>query len=94
MKTYELMTIAKSELTDQGAKELATQVQDLIKSFDGKIIKDDFWGKRKLAYEIKHDSEGYYDVVTFELSTEALLKFKQKLNLVPNILRYLVTAKS
>lgn len=88
------MTIAKSELTDQGAKELATQVQDLIKSFDGKIIKDDFWGKRKLAYEIKHDSEGYYDVVTFELSSEALLKFKQKLNLVPNILRYLVTAKS
>ena len=94
MKTYELMTIAKSELTDEGAKELATQVQDLVKSFDGKIIKDDFWGKRKLAYEIKHDSEGYYDVVTFELSSEALLKFKQKLNLVPNILRYLVTAKS
>lgn len=88
------MTIAKPSLTDQGAKDLSNQVQDLIKSLDGKITKQDFWGKRKLAYELKHNTEGYYDVLSIELDPGSLDKFKQKLNLMPDLLRYLITAKS
>ncbi|NMB70063.1 30S ribosomal protein S6 [candidate division WWE3 bacterium] len=94
MKTYELMTIAKASLTDQGAKDLSTQIQDLVKSFNGKIIKQDYWGKRKLAYEINRNTDGYYDVLTVELDSGALDKFKNKLSLLPDLLRYLVTAKS
>ena len=94
MKTYELMTIAKASLTDQGAKDLSTRIQDLVKSFEGKIIKQDFWGKRKLAYELNRNTEGYYDVLTVELEADALGKFKNKLSLMPDLLRYLVTAKS
>jgi len=94
MKTYELMTIAKASLTDQGAKDLSTQVQELVKTFGGKIVKQDYWGKRKLAYEIKRNTDGYYDVLTLELDQEALEKFKNKLSLMPDLLRYLVTAKS
>jgi small subunit ribosomal protein S6 len=94
MKTYELMTIAKSSLTDQGAKDLSTQIQELVKSLDGKITKQDYWGKRKLAYEIAHNTDGYYDVLTVEMEGSALDKFKQKLSLMPELVRYLVTAKS
>lgn len=94
MKTYELMTIAKASLTDQGAKDLSNQVQEHVKSLGGKILKQDFWGKRKLAYEIKKNTDGYYDVLSFELESEALDKFKSKLSLMPDLLRYLVTAKS
>jgi small subunit ribosomal protein S6 len=94
MKTYELMTIAKASLTDQGAKDTSTQVQELVKSLGGKIIKDDFWGKRKLAYEVKKNTEGYYDVLTIELDADVLDKFNTKISLMPDLLRYLVTAKS
>ena len=94
MKNYELMTIARAGLTDRGAKDLSNQIQDLVKSLEGKIIKQDFWGKRKLAYELKHNTEGYYDVLTLTLAPASLRKFEQKLSLMPDLLRYLVTAKS
>lgn len=94
MQQYELMTIYKLELGDQGAKDLSKKVSDLVTSVGGKIVKADFWGKRKFAYEIKHASEGYYDILSFELSNESTQKLKSKLNLLTDIVRYLITAKS
>ena len=89
---YELMTIIKIELGEEKAKEVSKKIQELISSLSGKVIKVDFWGKRKLAYEVKHNTEGYYDVINFELSTDKVSKLKTKLNLMQEVLRYLITA--
>jgi small subunit ribosomal protein S6 len=94
MTNYELMTIVKSSLTEQGAKDLSKQVQDLIGTLGGKVVKDDFWGKRKFAYEVKGSTEGYYDVITFTLASDQTTKLEQKLNLINDLVRYLVSARS
>lgn len=88
------MTIYSSELGDTAAKGLSQEVQNIIKALDGAVEKADFWGKRKFAYEIKSAKEGYYDVITFTLAPENLAKFRNKLKLVENVIRYLVSAKS
>ena len=93
MNKYELMTIYKISLGESGAKELSKEVQDLIKSLKGNILNQDFWGKRKFAYEIKHDSEGYYDIFEFEIESSELNNLKKKLNLLDNVVRYLITAQ-
>ena len=89
---YELMTITKIDLGEEKAKEVSKKVQELISSLEGKVNKDDFWGKRKFAYEVEHTTEGYYDVLTFELSASKVAKLKAKLNLMQDVLRYLITA--
>jgi len=89
---YELMTIIKIDLGEEKAKEVSKKIQELISSFGGTITKNDFWGKRKLAYEVKHNTEGYYDVVNFELDADKVSKLKVKLNLMQDVVRYLVTA--
>ena len=94
MKRYELMTIYSSEVGDPAAKGLTQEVQNMISTLKGEVEKADFWGKRKFAYEIKSAKEGYYDVITFSMEPENLAKFKNKLRLAENIIRYLVTAKS
>ena len=93
MKKYELMTIYNVELGDAGAKELSAKVAEVIKSLKGNILKTDFWGKRKFAYEIKKASEGYYDIISFEMESSEIKKFKTKLNLVNGLVRYLITAQ-
>ena len=93
MKNYELMTIAKLNIGEDGARNLSNDVKDMISKFKGKILNDDFWGKRKFAYEINGATEGFYDVITFEMSTGDLLKLKSKLNLMEGLVRYLVTAE-
>jgi small subunit ribosomal protein S6 len=90
---YEMMTIYKIALGEQGSKDLSSKLQELIISNGGKVLEQNFWGKRKLSYEIKHDTEGYYDVIVFELEPSAVTKFKGKLNLLSGLVRYLVTAQ-
>jgi len=89
---YELMTITKIDIGEDKAKEISTNVQKLISSLGGKVEKTDFWGKRKFAYPIKHSTEGFYDVINFDLGKEKVALLKSKLNLMQEVLRYLFTA--
>lgn len=87
------MTIYKNDLGEEGANGLSKKVQDLIKSLDAKILENNFWGRRKFAYEIKHDTEGFYDVMSFEAESSVITKLKAKLNLLNGLVRYLITAQ-
>ena len=66
MKKYEVMFIVNiaNEEVIQAAVKL---VQDTITRIGGTVVKVDEWGRRHLAYEVKHQNEGYYVVVELSL---------------------------
>ena len=94
MKKYELMTLVKGSVGEKEAKQVSDEVSEHIESLEGKVENKDFWGKRKLAYNIRQDTDGYYEVIDFELPKDQIKKLKSKLNLMDNLIRYIVTAKS
>jgi len=79
-------------LGEDGSRELSNSIKDSVSKLKGKIINSDFWGKRGFAYEINHNTEGYYEVVEFELPGQSLSELKNKLNLEDGLVRYLITA--
>ncbi len=90
MKTYELMTIAKGKLTEESARSLSNSTKDLISTNGSRVLNSNFWGKRRFAYEIKGATEGWYDVVQFEADESVIAKLKQKLNIIDDLVRYIV----
>lgn len=90
-KAYEVMTITKLALGDAGAKKVVDQVKEAITSLKGEVTEEVSWGKRKFAYPINHDTEGYYDVLKFEMEGANIEKLKSKLNLMEDLVRYLIT---
>ena len=70
MNKYESVIIINPSLDEQGIKDVITKFTDLINNNNGKVENVDEMGKRKLAYEIKKQSEGYYVVYTFEANPE------------------------
>jgi small subunit ribosomal protein S6 len=92
MKKYELMTITKASLSEDDARNISNSIKDSISSNRGKIMNSDFWGKRKFAYEISKQTEGYYDVVVFDMDAKNLENLKTKLNKEELLLRYLITS--
>lgn len=63
MRAYELMVIFDGDLDDSKAAQASTRVTKSAVEFGASIEKNDWWGRRKFAYEIDHKSEGYYLVL-------------------------------
>ena len=90
---YELMFMTKPTLTEDEVKKNIEYVRGSVKGVEGVIIKEDFWGKRKLAYEIKRMQEAYYTVLDLDLSQSQVKKIASSLSSNGDIFRYLITKK-
>lgn len=93
MRNYELAYIADPDLDDEAIKSLEERIQSWIEAASGKTVNIDRWGKKKLAYPIQKQSEGYYVIMDTEMPPEAGRSLEQNLRLSEQILRYLITAK-
>ena len=93
MKNYELLYVTRPDLTDQDLGTLRSDVQNKITSLDGVVEKEDPWGKRQLAYEVKDMTEGIYTLVTMQLPSEGPVKLREQLKIDERIIRYLITTK-
>jgi len=60
VRRYETIVIIDPDLSDEGRAPVLDRVTQLIPQFDGTLILVDEWGGKKLAYEIKKKSRGYY----------------------------------
>jgi ribosomal protein S6 len=87
MRTYELILVVKTSLTEPLRKKLVASVKTLLK--DLKIVKENEVGQKALAYKIKRETGGFY--FDFMLEGEAIPSdFEKKLLENDNILRHLV----
>ena len=89
MSYYELMVIFSTNLTDEEEKAQTSQIEELIRHEKGTIHLVDHWGKRKLAYPIKKQRQGFYEWVYFELDPSRIAEIDRKLKMSETIIRFL-----
>jgi small subunit ribosomal protein S6 len=90
MRTYELMTIHRPELAEDDVRKEAKGLEKFLKGAGASVSETDFWGKRRLAYEIDNVHEGYYTVMTFEGEPEHVADLNRALLLADTVLRHKV----
>lgn len=88
---YELLYLIPAPLTEKDLPNVSKKVKELIKQLGGKISKEENLGNKKLAYPIKQIYRGFYLLLNFEINPKELKELDQKLKLIPEILRHLVT---
>ncbi len=89
MKEYELTVLIHPDLEADIEKPL-TNVRDIIKSAGGEIIREDNWGKKRLAYSINREDFAIYVYMDVKLPADAPLKISNTLNITEEVLRYLL----
>ncbi len=92
MNKYESVIIINPSLEEQGIKDVITKFTDLINS-DGKVENVDEMGRRKLAYEIKKQSEGYYVVYTFEANPEFITELERIYRITDSVMKFITIRK-
>ncbi|MDR1209062.1 MAG: 30S ribosomal protein S6 [Clostridiales bacterium] len=90
MHKYELAVVLSPTLEDDARQAEFEVVTGMIEKFGGAIEKVDDWGKRRLAYEIKKVTEGYYSFVKFSAPPETAAEIESRIRLRENVLRYLI----
>ncbi|MDD3301510.1 MAG: 30S ribosomal protein S6 [Patescibacteria group bacterium] len=85
---YEMLFIIPNKFTEEEAKVQITKVEELISSQGGTITYREYWGKKRLAYEIKHNHYGYYSLCEFDIDRSAILKIDNDLRLSNDVLRH------
>jgi small subunit ribosomal protein S6 len=90
-REYELTVLLHPDLESNLDASLA-KVRKIIADNGGKIVTEDNWGKKKLAYPIRRESFAVYIYCTVELPPEANLKISNVFNITDEILRYLLVS--
>lgn len=88
MREYELMYIARPNLETAQYEALQERVTGLIARDGGELTGLDVWGKKKLAYPIKHETEGYYVVLTFRGGEVLVQELNRVLTITDEFLRH------
>lgn len=89
MQEYELTVLVHPDRESELEKALEV-VRNLVTTNGGKIVKEDNWGKKRLAYRIKKQDFAVYVLIDVELPSEAPLKISNALNISEDIIRYLL----
>lgn len=90
---YEILFIIPNRFTDDEAKTVSANVEKIIEENGGKVTLREYWGKKRLAYEIKHNAFGYYSLFEFDLEGKNLAKIDTTLRLSLDVLRHQVVVK-
>jgi len=88
MAEYETIFITAPTLTDDETDEIAAQMEILVRE-RGATLRVEKWGKRKLAYEIKHHNDGYFYLFEMETQSDVILELERRMKLDDKVLRFL-----
>ena len=95
MRKYEAMLILPPEADDKVVQGVADRISQVIEERGGgKIGSVNKWGKRRLAFEIRRHSEGFYVVVEFEAEPEAVKELDRVLALADDVVRFKVVVRA
>ena len=81
MRQYETGFVLSPTLSEEETAQFVQQMAEVVVQKKGRMVKQDIWGKRRLAFPIKRFQEGVYVFFTYEgagdISTELERRFKQ-----------------
>lgn len=93
MRQYETGFVLSPGLSEEETTQFVQQMAEIVALKKGRMVKQDIWGKRRLAYPIKRFQEGLYVFFTYEgggdVSTELERRFKQS----DQVIRFMTVLK-
>lgn len=91
MNNYEIVYIIHPALQEGRLVDIKSKIHEKLTSLKGKVLYDDNWGKKKLAYAIDKQKYGTYLFCQFLLDGKNIQEINTDCELNSNILRHLIT---
>jgi small subunit ribosomal protein S6 len=87
MHQYEVMVILDPSVEEKTVEPSIDKFLNVIRTAKGTIDSVSIWGRRRLAYEIKKQTEGIYAVINMTAPSEAVIELDRQLNISEAVMR-------
>jgi len=91
MQKYEAMVVISTKQEEEAVKGLVERFKGLIEE-NGTLVSVEEWGKKRLAYMINKETEGYYVLYTFESNAAFPAELSRRLRITEGLLRSMIIA--
>jgi len=93
MVAYEILLMLDPDLAEERQEEIVVRSRELIERGGGTWVRQDIWGRRRLAYEIAHKGEGVYHLLQFDAEPETLEELSRILRITDGVMRHMATRR-
>jgi small subunit ribosomal protein S6 len=93
LRDYEILYIVRPDLDDEQVHGAVGSVDKLIANLGGTTVKTDIWGRRRLAYEVRHLREGQYVLTDFRIDPARVPEMEATLKISETVFRHLIVRK-
>jgi small subunit ribosomal protein S6 len=93
LRDYEILYIVRPELDEEQLQQAMASVDALIENLGGVKQKTDVWGRRRLAYEVRHLREGQYVLTDFQIDPARVPEMESTLKISDTVFRHLIVRK-
>ena len=90
---YEILLMLDPETPEERHDEIIARTRELIEKGGGMWLSHDSWGRRRLAYEIDHKTDGVYHLVQFDAEPATLDEVARVLRISDGVMRHMATRR-
>ncbi len=89
MALYELVFIARQDITVTQVETITADFSKVIEENDGKVAKSEYWGLKNLAYKIKKNRKGHYVLLNLDAPHAAIKEVERQARLHEDVMRFM-----
>ena len=89
MRIYENLFIVKPDATEEEIDHLIELMSGYVTKDGGTVDKVDKWGKRRLAYRVEKNREGFYVLMQFTAPATTVKEFERRLRVQDAVIKFL-----
>ncbi len=88
-REYESVFILRPDVDDATIDQIVERLKNAIKNKGGVIIKQENWGKRRLAYPIKKQTSGHYVLLLFAGPSGVVEELERNYKMIEQVIRFM-----
>ncbi|MGA9057759.1 MAG: 30S ribosomal protein S6 [Terriglobia bacterium] len=89
MRNYEIIFIVRPDVTEEDVDKLIAQMEGVVAGTGGKLEKVEKLGRRRLAYRVQKQREGFYVLFRLQGSGDTVKEFERRLKVIDTVIKYL-----
>ena len=89
MRNYEIMFIVNPNVPEEEIDKINVQIESIVTSGGGKVEKIEKMGKRRLAYEVDKQREGYYVLFAIVANGDIIKECERRLRVMDAVIKYI-----